>query len=347
MSKIEDFDPRSSVYTPAQVATYGLRAAQETSENAKNSIGIRIPIHELEDYVAPLLPGQVMAVIAQTSNYKSGFIHWMEDVNARRLTDAGMNEHIIIHVSVEESIEEQAYLGLSVKSGVSVDEIAQGSVQDWSKLEKASAIIGSIPIYRIGESLARADDMPNLYISNMIKAIDVIVNGGLLSWKPKVAGIFFDYLQAFPLDPEYRGMDAGSRRRLQVRSDIYRLRQCAAKYRCPVVVAVQAKQTLQGAKPPIMIPGQYDGEESSSIAQRSDRVLSLWMPKQTERVGDVIRHGNDQTFTVSENQLWIRVAKQRGRLPAGKVFPCLIDFDSNHIKLELEPRSAKNDRELY
>jgi hypothetical protein len=347
MTDSPKFDPRQSVYTPTQVATYGLRAAEETRELAKDSVGIHIPIHELGDYVTPVLPGQLMAIIAQTSNYKSGFIHYLEDANAKRLTDAGMDDHIIIHVSVEESIEEQAYLGLSTKSGISVDDIAQGSVQDWSLLEKASATIGSIPIYRIGESLARSDDMPNLYISNMIKAIDVIVNGDLLSWKPKVAGIFFDYLQAFPLDPQYKNMESSSKRRLQVRSDIYRLRQCAAKYRCPIIVAVQAKQTLQGAKPPILLPGIYDGEESSSIAQRSDRVLTLWMPKQANRVGDTVRYGQDMSFVVQENQLWIRVAKQRGRLPAGNVFPCLIDYSTNDIRLELEPRSAKDDKKPY
>jgi hypothetical protein len=339
----DDFDPRRAVYTPSQVATYGLRAAHETSEAAQSSLGISIPIYELSSYVPPVLPGQIMAIIAQTSNYKSGFMHFLEDANAQRLTEAGLKDHIIISVSVEESIEEQSYLSLSTKSGISVDDIAQGNVQDWSRLEEASHVVGSIPIYRIGESLARADDMPNLYISNMIRAIDHIVNGDLLSWRPKVAGIFFDYLQAFPLDPEYRTADAGSRRRLQVRSDIYRLRQCAAKYQCPVIVAVQAKQHLEGAKPPIMLPGQYDGEESSAIGQRADRILTLWMPKQTHAVGETIIYGGGNSLAVLENTLWIRVAKQRGRLPAGKVFKCSIDFGSNLVDLEIIPKAARQD----
>ena len=339
------FDPRGAVYTPTQVATYGLRAAKATSEAVKNSVGICIPIHEISDYVPPILPGQLLSIIGQTSSFKSGFLHFIEKANAVQLTEKGLDDHIVIHVSVEEGVEEQSALGLSIESGLSVDDIAQGNVQDWSKLEQASAKIGTIPIYRIGESLARADDMPNLYISNMVKAIDALVNGDILSWKPKVAGIFFDYLQAFPLDPEFKGMEIASRRRLQVRSDIYRLRQCAAKYQCPVIVAVQAKQNLSGAKPPIMLPGIYDSEETSAVAQRSDRILTLWMPKQTERVGGTIRHTGDQSFVVAENQLWIRVAKQRGRLKSGRVFPCLIDFEINDICLELEPRSARSERD--
>lgn len=334
------FDPKTAVYTPSQTATYGVQAAEATGEAVASSLGINVPIHELDAYVPPVLPGQLMAVIAQTSNYKSGFFHFMEHANAIRLSESGMDDHIIIHVSVEESIEEQAYLQLAAqtKGAITVDDIARGSVQDWNLLERAAIKVGTIPIYRIGESLARAEDMPELYISNMILAIDALVNGDILDWKPKVAGIFFDYLQAFPLDPEYRQMEASGRRRLQVRSDIYRLRQCAAKYKCPVIVAVQAKQHLDGAKPPIMLPGQYDGEESSSIAQRSDRILTLWMPKQTHAVGEDIIYSGGRSFTVFENNLWIRVAKQRGRLPAGKVFKCLIDFDTNLVDLELLSR---------
>lgn len=343
------FDPKTAVYTPTQVATYGVESARATGEAVRNSLGINIPIADLIDYVPPVLPGQVMAIIAQTSNYKSGFLHFIEKANAVRLTENGMKDHIIIHVSVEENIEEQAYLHLSMQSkgAITVDDIARGSIQDWGLLERAALKVGNIPIYRIGESLARADDMPELYISNMIRAIDALVNGDILDWKPNVAGIFFDYLQAFPIDPEYRGIEASSRRRLQVRSDIYRLRQCAAKYRCPVIVAVQAKQHLDGAKPPIMLPGQYDGEESSAIGQRADRILTLWMPKQTHAVGETIMFSGGRSFTVEENQLWVRVAKQRGRLPAGKVFKCEIGFDENLIELENATKYATQDTRYY
>jgi len=349
MVDIHEFDPKTAVYTPTQVATYGLESARATGAAVRDNLGINIPITDLIAYVPPVLPGQIMAIIAQTSNYKSGFLHYVEKANAIRLHESGMKDHIIIHVSVEENIEEQAYLQLSTQTNgrVTVDDIARGSIQDWNMLEHAALKIGSIPIYRIGDSLARADDMPELYISNMIRAIDALINGDILDWKPKVAGIFFDYLQAFPIDPEYRGMEASSRRRLQVRSDIYRLRQCSYRYQCPVIVAVQAKQHLDGAKPPIMLPGQYDGEESSAIGQRADRILTLWMPKQTHAVGETIMFSGGRSFVVEENHLWVRVAKQRGRLPAGKVFKCAIDFDKNLIDLEAATKYEAKDTRYY
>jgi len=329
---MSELDPKTAVYTPQQVATYGLQAIRNARENATRGLGVNIA--DVRDYFAPVLPGQVCAVIAQTSHYKSGFLHFLEHAAARQLTDDGRTDEIIVHVSVEECVEEQSFLEFARFSGEEAGKLARGQVQDWTRLEAAAIQVGAIPIYRIGDSLARAEDMPNLYLSNMVRAIQTL-SEELLDWKPKIAGLFFDYLQAFPYDPEHRaGGPSEEKRRLQVRSDMYRLRQAAAYFKAPVFVAVQAKQHLDGANAPIMLPGIYDGEESSSIAQRCDRIITLWMPKQTNTVGSTVQLPNGDFFRVEENQIWVKVAKQRGGLPSGKVWPCRIDFRTNTIAPE-------------
>lgn len=328
---MSDLDQKTAVYTPNQVATYGVEAVRNARDNAMRGLGVNIA--EVRDYLAPVLPGQVCAIIAQTSHYKSGFLHFIEHEAAKALTDEGREGEILVHVSVEECVEEQAFLEFARFSGEDAGRLARGQVQDWSRLEAAAIKVGAIPIYRIGDSLARAEDMPNLYLSNMVRAIKTLAED-LLDWKPKIAGLFFDYLQAFPFDPEHRGAPHTDQRRLQVREDMYRLRQAAAYFKCPVFVAVQAKQHLDGANAPIMLPGIYDGEESSSIAQRCDRIITLWMPKQTNSVGSTVQLPNGDFFRVEENQIWVKVAKQRGGLPSGKVWPCRIDFRTNTIAPE-------------
>lgn len=325
-----EFEPQTAIYTPQQVSTYGVQAIQAARDNASRGLGVNIA--EIRDYFAPVLPGQVCAVIAQTSQYKSGFLHFIEHQAAEQLTSEGRENEILIHVSVEECVEEQAFLEFARQSQEDAGMLARGQVQDWDKLMGAAITVGDIPIYRIGDSLARSEDMPNLYMSNMIRSIQTLAED-VLDWKPKIAGLFFDYLQAFPIDPETKLTSSDQQRRLQVRSDMFRLRQAAAYFLCPVYVAVQAKQHLDGANPPIMLPGIYDGEESSSIAQRCDRVITLWMPKQTHPVGTQIEHGNFG-FTVEENLLWIKICKQRGGLPSGKAWPCRIDFRRNLIAPE-------------
>ena len=332
MSK--EFDPQTAVYTPQQVATYGVQAVQAARDNAARGLGINIA--EIRNYFAPVMPGQLCAIIAQTSHYKSGFLHFIEHEAAKQLTAEGRDDEIIVHVSVEECVEEQAFLEFARQSGEDAGDLARGQVQDWDKLMGAAVVVGNIPIYRIGDSLARAEDMPNLYMTNMIRSIKTLAEE-ILDWQPKVAALFFDYLQAFPIDPEIRSASKDQRRRLQVRQDIYRLRQAAAYFKCPVYVAVQAKQHLDGAKPPIMMPGIYDGEESSSIAQRCDRIVGLWMPKMTYTVGERIEKGS---FTVAENQIWIKILKQRGGLPSGKTWQCIVDFRTNTIAPEYGDEGA-------
>jgi hypothetical protein len=278
-----------------------------------------------------------VAIIAQASNYKSGFLHFWERHLAQQLMDEERTGECIVHISVEECVEEQVLLELGAETGEDAGALSRGEVQDWSKLMQAAVKVGQIPIYRVGDSLARADDFPNLYLSNIIRSLKYLQ--AELTEKPlRFAAIFLDYLQALPIDPEVRtGVSQDKQRRLQVRSDIYRCRYMAAFFKCPVIIGVQAKQKLDGAAGMNMqLPGMYDGEESSSIAQRSDRVWTQWMPKQTHTVGDDIEH-KGTSFLVEENLLWGKVAKQRGRLPAGRSWRLRIDFGRNRILPEPSP----------
>lgn len=320
-----------AVFTPQEAAAAAV-ASVEKIEKLKVR-GIEFPISTIGDYLAPLLPGQLCVVLAQTSNYKSSFVRWWERRAALQLMEHDRADECIIHVSTEELVEEQVLVDLARESGERVGDMARGKVQDWTRLRKAAVQVGQIPIYRVGDSLARPEDTPDLYLSNMIKAIGSLVDGEVTGKPLTPALMVFDYLQAFPLDPEVRGTEMASQRRLQVRNDIYRLRQAAARFDCPVIVLVQAKQSLGGAPSASMqIPGIYDGEESSSIAQRADRMLGLWMPARTHLLGETLTH-NTMGFEVRDDLLWMRVLKQRGSLPAGETWPLRIDHAKNELSL--------------
>jgi hypothetical protein len=326
---METFIPETAVYTPPEASKYAIEAIKQG--RASMARGIPLPIGEgMKEYFAPLQAGQVAVILAQTSNYKSGFAHWWERETANYLMDNGRENEAIIHISVEECIEEQVYLELGNEVGIDAGKLARGDVQDWSLLDAAAVKIGSIPIYRIGDSLARADDMPNLYLSNMVRSLQALTSGKVTGDPITPAMIVVDYLQALPIDPEIKQASHEAQRRLQVRQDFYRSRQMAAFFRAPVVMLAQAKQHLDGAKNDWMMPGIYDGEESSAIAQRADRMLGLWMPARTSTVGSTVSNG-ERSFVVRENLLMVKVLKQRGGLPAGRTWPCSLDFTKNNI----------------
>jgi hypothetical protein len=330
-NQTKEFIPSTAIYTPAEAAAYAKLSVEEAQ--AQKHRAVRFPVPGIDDYFAPILPGQIAAIIAQTSNYKSGFMHFWQRHLAEQLMAEERTDECVVSISVEECVEEQVMVQIGAETGEDAGALARGEVQDWNRLVQASIKIGQIPIYRVGDSLARADDFPNLYLSNIIRSLK-FMQDELLGHKLKFAAIFLDYLQALPIDPEIRVSVKDKQRRLQVKEDVYRSRYMGAYFKCPVIVGVQAKQKLDGAAGVNMqLPGVYDGEETSSIGQRFDRVWTQWMPKMTHSVGDWLEH-KDIGFRVEENLLFGKVCKQRGRLPSGRSFKMRINYQKNDIRLE-------------
>jgi replicative DNA helicase len=322
---------RRMIHTPPEVAQLGLDAIKRMVENEHRAISIGVA--GLRDYFAPLLPGEITVVMAQTSNFKTGFMDgWAHNV-AMQFEHQGRTE-IIVMIHLEETVETQAHVAFAREMGADAGELARGKVKDWTKLQGAADRIGTIPIFRVSDSVADDVGIENFHLSNIMNAVELAADGALVGRPLKIGAMFVDYLQALPLDPTTLKFGMEESRRLQVRQDMYRLRDAAKRFDCPLVLGVQAKQHLDGALGLNMLtPGVYDGEETSSIAQRADRIISLWMPKQTHRVGQTIEHG-ELRFQVDENLLFVRVCKQRGGLPAGKVFRCRINFATNNVAPE-------------
>jgi hypothetical protein len=327
----DTFDERSAVFTPAEASTLGVEYIREMEKQRHRAMPLDMP--KIGNYLAPLMPGEVCGVQAQTSNYKSGFMNAWEHGLAQYLRNSRRETEIVIHVDTEIPVESLSVQEISRGSEHTMADLSRGNVYDWGRVIRAAGDIAGVQIYRITGALGR-DNMPELYLSNIYRAIRYITSGQLTGEELQPACVFVDYLQALPIDPEVRsGTDLKNQRRLQVREDVYRLRRMAAHLKCPVVVGVQAKQVMSGhLGPNMLIPGMYDGEETSSIAQRFDRLISLWMPKNTHQVGETLIHKSRSFGQVAENMIFVRVLKQRGGLPAGQLWQCEIDFKTNRIQ---------------
>jgi len=324
------FDPKTAVFTPADTSAIGIQRIQEME--ASKHRAMPLPIPKIGDYLAHLMPGEICAIQAQTSNYKSGFINMWENSLANYLQTSDRADEIIIHIDTETSIDTLAIQEIARRSNHTIADLSRGNVRDWPNVMKAAIKLGTVPVFRIAAGAADSDDaMADLHLSNIYRAVRHMVNGELLGRPLKPACIFIDYLQALPIDPEVKQVKVNEQRRLQVRQDVYRIRQMTRFTDCPIVVGVQAKQEMKGhGGSNMMIPGTYDGEETSSIAQRFDRIISLWMPKTTHNIGEELNHKGNR-FEVTDDLIWIKVNKQRGGLPAGATWKCQIDYATNTI----------------
>ena len=319
-----------NIYSPHEASMLGKKLAMKAAEHREFGIeldiqGTREPA--VKDYFAPLLPWEICALQAQTSNGKTFFTNYWERQIAEQLKRQGRDE-IIIHVSLEESIEAMAFNEYGRVLNQRPADFARGSFTDWAKMDWAMSQIDGVPVWRIVDSAERDPGAPELYLSNIYRSIQELVSGRITGepWKPAV--VIVDYLQALPIDPEVKTAARQDQRRLQVAQDVFRLREMTTHLKCPIIVPLQAKQDLAGENPPYKIPGVYDGMETSAIATRFDRIVSLWMPKTSYLIGSTASNKDgSQTINVKEDQVFFKVNKQRGGLPAGRVWELKIDFE--------------------
>lgn len=321
-------DIREWVATPDEAVAAGVAYVEELRANRDRALLFPVPM--IDGYFAPVIPGQTVAILAQPSNFKSGFISVWEQHLARHLISQKRDDEVIIHVDTEHTLEELAMGEISRHSGITVSDLSRGNVKEWGDVVSAAMKINNVRIFYIANRLGR-NRGPQLHLTNVQRAIEALVEGKVLGHKVTPAAVFLDYLQALPIDPivkRERSVDA--QRRLQVREDAYRVKEIAQWFSCPLAAGVQAKQMLSGAlSPQMLLPGMLDAEETNAIAQRFSRSIGLWMPK-NQFPGDTINH-KGHSFQVTDSLLFIRVLKQQGKLPSGRWWDCEINFRNNTI----------------
>ena len=318
------------IHSPHEVAMNGYEAAKKAAENKNFGIELDISGTDIKDYFAPLLPWEICAITAQTSHGKTFFKDFWKKQVAKQFK-AQKRDQIIVDVHLEETIEAVAFAEYGQRLGVRPADLARGSYTDWGKMKGIMTEMDGIPVWHVGVSANDPKDAPPLTLSNIYRSIDALKDGVITGEKWDIGLVSVDYLQALPIDLENQKAKRENQRRLQVAADVNRLRAMTAHLECPIIIPLQAKQTLEGNSPPYYIPGTYDGSETMTIATRFDRIISLWMPSQShsDLIGSEIVGKDGRRVSVSQNNAWLKINKQRGGLPSGKAWELEIDFDKH------------------
>lgn len=311
------------VFSPHDVGMAGYNATKRAIEFGDVGIPLKIDGSDITDYVAPFLPWELIGLQAQTHNGKTFFVDWFERETAKFLSSKNQ-EGDIVHISHEESIEAMAFTEYGRLLDILPARLARGEYKNLANIELAMKEIDGSRVWRIADSAESGENENSLTLTEVDRALTALQEGGITD-KRKIRLIVDDYLQAHPADG-----NSEEQERIQLRNDVYKLRKMAKRLVVPILLCIQAKQKLEGAKLPYLIPGMYDGQGSSTIGQRCDRLLSLWMPKNDYAVGSTQYSGpmNNpvREFDVTEELAFLKVNKQRGGLPSSKVFELRMDF---------------------
>lgn len=323
------------IYSPSDIARRGYEQTKRIAEYKNIGIGLDIKgTHPaVKDYFAPLLPFEICAIQAQTSNGKTLFKDWWLRQIAEQFKrqDRGA---VIVDIHLEETIEQVAFAEYGRRLGVIPAAFARGEYTDFEDMKGVMSDIQGVPIWHIGVSVEDDEKTPPLTLSNIFRAM-LALKDGKLTGQPVDIGVFaLDYLQVLPIDPEVKTAKLESQRRLQVMQDVNRLREMTTKLEAPGIVPLQAKQDLKSTAEPYHIPQMYDGMETSAIATRFDRLISLWMPSTTHpnEIGQSLTNARTgDSVTVGANSMWMQVVKQRGGLPKGRKWELAWDFKKGEL----------------
>lgn len=263
--------------------------------------GLDTGLGDLDDFLVPLSPSDMMFLIARPSNGKSSFLLHYAMRAAKmavesRTTDTKFSPPI--YITAETISEELSVKALSNYSRVDSRIIRTGKEQnDWEKLRQdVETMAEEYPITYVGHSLIT----PRKGLIT-IDYIEQCVYDALDRYKCPPRAIIVDYLQRISC-PGFND------RRLGLSEVVERLKDLHMAIGSPLLVGSQAKREVDDRAFPVPMAG--DGKETGSIEETADVVVSLMRPVKYWKLGQEIPKTNPSLF-VTDNLFFINVLKQR------------------------------------
>jgi replicative DNA helicase len=311
--------PEESVFAPQVVSTSAVQVIE--NRHASRDAGIETGIASVDKWLLPMRPGELVAVVGNTSNYKSGYMNYVARYHARRLAGIestnGAGDPAVITFTWEQSIEEQGIVDISQLTKIDVTRMMRGDLEepDWSLLRKGAIQRGTLPWWLVGHSSEAARRRPRLSMTDAARMLEYIVDVQRVN--PVL--IVLDYLQRIRLESTVL--------REGYMDIVNRAKDMALAFHCPVMLGSQAGRQVKDRN--WKLPQVSDGQETSNLEQSSDKFISLWMPKNDFARGETIEYGN-QWFTITDNLLILGIMKQKFG-PAPRILQLHVEPEVNEI----------------
>jgi replicative DNA helicase len=282
------------------------KEAFESGRTLSNMFGLK----ELDDYVLPFFPGDYISVQGLPSCGKSFTSRMMALRVVNLLKEIGDTDRVVVWATTEETVEKVTASWLAAISNVSTTDMLRGQLLETHKVAVNTAVaeVASYPLWVVGHTLGSSKDITGddvLHTSARLArnqfeaAFDYIAAEG-----KEIVYLNFDYLQRVA-----RGEDDKSNREQHIRHTVDWGRDMGNKFSCPFVMVAQTKTEV--SKWEVKLGTLESIEWSASLGQSCDTMFSVWMPKTNPGVGNIIDVGKWQGTTVTDDMMFLSVAKQK------------------------------------
>lgn len=290
-------NPENFIFDPSLVSTLTVGSIKAARENPDY---LQTGIPQLDDHFVMMRPRRVNGIIAYTSHGKTSLMNIM----ARNfITQIGEDE-IIIYATWEDSIEDLSLSFLANVSRIPMQSLFSGklSVNEWDEMMKAATQRAATPLWLIGHSEQKEARRPRLTMTDIWNGMEYIAD----KRKKKVRAIFLDYLQRINRDDQKGEM------RGQYMAIMDKVKDLALGFDTTVIIGSQVGRDVKERK--WKQPQDNDAQETSNFEQTCDGIISLWIPKKTEKIGESLieKQGIDgQAVFVTDNLMLIQTLKQK------------------------------------
>lgn len=304
-----------SVFAPQVISQSAIRVIEDRHNDPL--AGVKTGIESVDRWLLPMRPGELVAVVGYTSNYKSGLMNYIARTEARRLAEHETEGKAVFTFTWEQSIEEQGIVDISQLTRIDVDKMMRGALtdNDWVDLRRGAIERGTLPWWLVGHSSEAGRRRPRLCMTDAALIMEYVVDSQQVT--PSL--IVLDYVQRIRRENE--------KTREGFMEIVDRAKDMALAFHCPVILGSQAKRDVKERR--WRLPQLDDGQETSNLEQSADKFLSVWLPKNDYPTGETVEFG-DTWIQVTDNLLVLGIMKQKFG-PAPRILQLHVEPQVNEI----------------
>jgi replicative DNA helicase len=285
------------VFDPSLVSTLTVGSIKAAKENPDY---LRTGVPQIDDHYVMMRPRRVNGILAYTSHGKTSLMNIM----ARNFVEQIGEDEVIVYATWEDSVEDMTLSYLANVSRIPVQSLFHGdlTLTQWEAMMKAATQRAATPLWLIGHSEQKQARRPRLTMTDITAAMAYITDVR----KKKVRAVFLDYLQRINRD------DKKGEMRGQYMAIMDNVKDLALDFNTCVIIGTQVGRDIKERK--WKQPQDNDAQETSNFEQTCDGMISLWIPKKTEKIGDslIAKEGeNGQAVFVTENLMMVQTLKQK------------------------------------